>query len=209
MTSSLDHTALCNLQGHAKHFFCFSARSTQPETHCRLICGTLPQRSLRLTVYLMATSRDRLKSETARISRGHPHISFHNTHTFLFNYVTACAYFYMCVLCRESLMDGPVKGQYATEGDENMLWPGYDSKLHPMVKLQFRICVECGKLLEPIVIVPVWVLYMVQSEFLVYSNLIGPCAKKIFKKNSSAQKMYIWTWFSNLYRCISVVLSLT
>ena len=43
-------------------------------------------------------------------------LSFRNTHTFLFNNVTASAYFHRCILCRESLIDGLVKGQYEAKG---------------------------------------------------------------------------------------------
>ena len=50
----------------------------------------------------------------AYISRGHLPISFHNTHTFLLNLMTASAYFHWCVWCRESLIDSLVKGQCAT-----------------------------------------------------------------------------------------------
>ena len=54
------------------------------------------------------------KTETDRISREHQHILFHNIHIFPFNHVTASAYFQRCALCRKSLTDGSVKGQYAT-----------------------------------------------------------------------------------------------
>ena len=60
-------------------------------------------------------SRLRLKTDTAHISRGHPYISFHNTHTFLFNHVTASTYFHRCILWRESWIDGLVKGPYVTD----------------------------------------------------------------------------------------------
>ena len=66
-----------------------------------------------LTVSLLAASWDWRKTETPHISHEHLHISFYNTHTFLFNHVTASAYFHRCILFRESLMDGSVKGQYA------------------------------------------------------------------------------------------------
>ena len=41
------------------------------------------------------------ETHASRISRGH-HISFHKIHTFPFKHVIASAYFYRCVLCRES-----------------------------------------------------------------------------------------------------------
>ena len=65
---------------------------------------------------LMAASETRL-TYTAHLSRGYLHISFHNTYTFPFNHVTASGYFHWCVLCKESLIDGSVKGQYAMNGD--------------------------------------------------------------------------------------------
>ena len=43
------------------------------------------------------------------------HISFYNTHAFPVNHVTASDYFFhWCVLCRESMIDDLVKGQYVT-----------------------------------------------------------------------------------------------
>ena len=54
------------------------------------------------------------ETHTAHISHRHLHISVHNTHTFLFNHMTASSYFHRCVLCRESLIDGSVKGQHAS-----------------------------------------------------------------------------------------------
>ena len=51
--------------------------------------------------------------KTAPISCGHLPISFHNTHSFPINHVTAC--FYRCVLCRESLIDVSVNGRYTTK----------------------------------------------------------------------------------------------
>ena len=66
---------------------------------------------------LPADSTDRCKLELTDwdsdcISRGHLYVSFHNTHTFLFNHVTTSAYFYRCVLCWEYLINVWVKGQY-------------------------------------------------------------------------------------------------
>ena len=67
-----------------------------------------------LTEYLLAVSWVWVKTETLLISLGYLYISVHNAHTYTFNHVTASAYFHMCVLCSESLIDGLVKGQYAT-----------------------------------------------------------------------------------------------
>ena len=39
--------------------------------------------------------------KTLRISNGHLHISFQNTHTFPLNHVTASAYLHRCILYRE------------------------------------------------------------------------------------------------------------
>ena len=72
---------------------------TQPETRCE----PLPQRGAQS-----------LKTLTVRISRGYLHISFHSTHAFAFNHVTASAYLNRCDLCRKSLIDGSVKDQYTT-----------------------------------------------------------------------------------------------
>ena len=63
---------------------------------------------------------DCLKTETPCISCERLHISFHNTYGFLFNYLTASAYFHRCVLCRESLIDSSVKSQYATVSIEQV-----------------------------------------------------------------------------------------
>ena len=52
---------------------------------------------------------------TACISCGDLHISCHNTHTFQFNHMTASTYFHRCILCKESLIDCSVKGQYAPQ----------------------------------------------------------------------------------------------
>ena len=46
------------------------------------------------------------------------YISFHNTFTFPLNNVSASAYFHMWILCRESLIDCSVNGQYATRKRE-------------------------------------------------------------------------------------------
>ena len=53
-------------------------------------------RSPWLTESLLAASWNWLM--TARISREHMHISFHNAHTFLFTHVTASAYLHRCFL---------------------------------------------------------------------------------------------------------------
>ena len=52
-----------------------------------------------LTESLLAVSWDWLKTDP--ISQGHLYISFHNTHTFPFNHVTASIYLHRFVLCRE------------------------------------------------------------------------------------------------------------
>ena len=72
--------------------------------------------AVRYSVYLLGSSWALLKPDThtLRISRGHLHISFHNTNTFPFNPVTAPGYFHKCVFCSQSLIDGSIKGQYAT-----------------------------------------------------------------------------------------------
>ena len=72
--------------------------STQPETHCESLvpagCPVTHWRSLQLTKsYLVARWDWQIKIQTSRISHGHWHISFHNTHIFPFNHVTASAYF--------------------------------------------------------------------------------------------------------------------
>ena len=91
ITSSLDPTKLCYLQGLASSLL---TRRTQS---------------------VLADSTDRCKLRLTQdwhsVLREHLHISFHNTHTFPFNLVTASTYFHRCVLCRESLIDGSVKGQ--------------------------------------------------------------------------------------------------
>ena len=71
------------------------------------------------------SSRRKLRlTEThfALISHGDLHISFHNTHTFLFNQVTSSGYFHWCALCRESLIDWLVKGQYAIWLPTPLIW---------------------------------------------------------------------------------------
>ena len=76
-------------------------------------CGTLRQQGTQLLADAPVIANwDWPKTHTPYISYGHLHISLHNTHTFLFNHVTASGYFHRCVLSRESLIDSSVKGQY-------------------------------------------------------------------------------------------------
>ena len=64
--------------------------------------------------------------QTASLSRGHLHISFGYTQPFPIDHVTASAYFHICVLWRESLIDGSVKGQYATTTNIGKAWTAID-----------------------------------------------------------------------------------
>ena len=101
-------------------FLLLGRRKYSTGCRCELIYSTLSQRGALLLADNLpdrissAAIRVWLKTETARISRGHQHISFHNTHVYPFNHVTTSTYFRSCVLCRESLIDGSVTGQYAT-----------------------------------------------------------------------------------------------
>ena len=86
--------------------------STEPEACCGPLllagCPSTYWHSPWLTESLVAASWDS-KTETPCISHEHLHISFHNTHTFPFNYMTESAYFHWCILCRVSLIDRSVR----------------------------------------------------------------------------------------------------
>ena len=115
ITSSLDHTML--IRPYLVFMF-FGQRVLNR----RPLCGPLPQRGSQPLISsplsdrsLLAASWDsKTTTHAALISRGHLHISFHSSHKFLFNHITASAYFHRFVQCRESLIDGTVKGQYTT-----------------------------------------------------------------------------------------------
>ena len=105
ITSSLDHTPLSNLQGPTYHFLCFLAGDySTGGLQWAVVWDAAPAGHPTTPV---TTCWDWFKIDSA--SRGHLHISFHNTHIFPLNHITGSAYFH-----RESLIDGSVKGQYAT-----------------------------------------------------------------------------------------------
>ena len=107
ITSSLDHITLCNLQGLKSSLPTSVLNRSAPGE------GAWPSAATALNLPTRLTAA-RWHWLTTTISRGHPHISFCNTHTFPINHVTASAYFHRYVLYRESLIDGSIKSQYAT-----------------------------------------------------------------------------------------------
>ena len=104
-TTSLDHNPMCYLQGLTWYFFGFSVDgySTGGSLWATLKDATSDGRTATHwyspwpSESLLAARWDWLKTETARILRGHLHISFRNTHTFPFKH----AYLHSCVLCLE------------------------------------------------------------------------------------------------------------
>ena len=104
LTSSFDHTTLCYLQ-------CLTSSLPMRHTQLVLTKGRLASRGHgSLSADSTPTHYNWL-----RLLRGHLHISFRNTDTFLINHITASTYFYRCVRFRESLNDSSVKGLYATD----------------------------------------------------------------------------------------------
>ena len=102
-------------------------RPKGPRTH-----SGVPSHSLALSATdQISSDRKLFWLKTDCISRRHLHISFHYTHTFPFNHVTASAYFHMCVPCRESLMTArsrvnmrhSVCDQFRFVGCSDCCWP--------------------------------------------------------------------------------------
>ena len=87
------------------------------------LSGTLPK----LGAQVLAGARPDQSLSFGHISRGYLHKSFNNTHTFPFNHVITSAYFHRCVLYSVYLIDGSVKGEYATLAD-GFHWSLSDSK---------------------------------------------------------------------------------
>ena len=116
ITSSLGHTTLCYLQGPLWHFSAEVEESTRSPL-CALDQSGVSSHSLALSATDHISFLPKRETNRLRLTLSVSHMGiciYHNTQTFPFNHVTASAFFHRCVLCRESLIDGSDKGQYAT-----------------------------------------------------------------------------------------------
>ena len=102
--------ALCYLQSLAPSFM-----TRRTRLFLAGVSSSLPLLPPRFSIYRLNCPPQAETGSRLRlcISRGHLHISFHNTHTLPFGHVTVSAYSHRCDLWRESLIDGSVKGQDA------------------------------------------------------------------------------------------------